>query len=33
MNNKIVKLQFGDYFKWNNLSREDKVKRNKQIAK
>ena len=33
MNNKIVKLQLGDYFKWNNLSREDKVKRNKQIAK
>lgn len=33
MNNKIVKLQQGDYFKWKNLSREDKVKRNKQIAK
>lgn len=33
MNNKIRKLQFGDYFQWNNLSREDKVKRNKQIAK
>ena len=33
MNNKIIKLQQGDYFKWNNLSREDKVKRNKQIAK
>lgn len=33
MNNKIVKLQLGNYFKWNNLSREDKVKRNKQIAK
>lgn len=32
MNNKIVKLQQGNYFKWNNLSREDKVKRNKQIA-
>lgn len=33
MNNKIRKLQLGDYFQWNNLSREDKVKRNKQIAK
>lgn len=33
MNNKIIKLQQGDYFKWKNLSREDKVKRNKQIAK
>ena len=33
MNNKIRKLQQGDYFQWNNLSREDKVKRNKQIAK
>ena len=33
MNNKIRKLQWGDYFQWNNLSREDKVKRNKQIAK
>lgn len=33
MNNKIRKLQLGDYIKWNNLSREDKVKRNKQIAK
>ena len=33
MNNKIRKLQEGDYFQWNNLSREDKVKRNKQIAK
>lgn len=33
MNNKIKKLQQGDYFQWNNLSREDKVKRNKQIAK
>lgn len=33
MNNKIRKLQWGDYFQWNNLSREDKVERNKQIAK
>ena len=33
MNNKIIKLQQGNYFKWKNLSREDKVKRNKQIAK
>lgn len=33
MNNKIIKLQQGDYFKWKNLSREGKVKRNKQIAK
>ena len=33
MNNKIKKLQQGDYFQWKNLSREEKVKRNNQIAK